>query len=76
MSKQYICYSGWIKSRSDGQMHYVQASKLASYYKVNPNECIFIDSPGDLEIKTRGYTPEALEKMQPLYPRDDGDYTI
>lgn len=76
MSKQYICYSGFVKSNSDGDVHYISASRVAQLYRLNPNDCIFIDSPSDLEHKTRGYTATTLAKMTRLWPQGSGDYEL
>lgn len=76
MNKKYICFSGYVKSKSDGDTHYIQASRVAELYRVNVNECILINSPSDLETKTRGYTKEMMDSLTALHPQNNGDYTL
>lgn len=74
MSKLYRCLGGWITSRSDGDRHFISASKVAELYRVNPSECIFINPEDHPNYEPqKGYD---LSQLTDLWPREDGDYTL
>jgi hypothetical protein len=73
MSKKYICYGGYMRSKNDGEDHYIDAHRLPQLYKVKEGDCIFINSDFDAERKLKGLN---LDKFKKLYPRHDGDYTL
>lgn len=67
--KKYLVYPGWVRSCSDGQMHWISARMLMSLYRVNPNECLTLvdNGPGQ---------PIDDEHLLPLVPRQDGNYEL
>ncbi len=67
---RFIVHPGFVWSKSDGQQHFISASKLANLYGVNMRECIVI-SPDRTEDKL-GF--EWREGDIDLYPRTDGKY--
>ena len=69
--KRYICLGGGITSRADGDYHYIPATRLPELYKVNPDECIFVEESEDFGRKTRG-----CRDLIVLYPRSDGAYIV
>ena len=68
-SKKHIVYPGPIKSKFDGDWHYITGPQLIKLYKLNPKEVIIAEtSQGNL----RGLD---LSQFNHFYPRWDGDYT-
>lgn len=67
----YVLHPGFVRSRSDGQEHYISAAQLASLYGVKARDCLIY--PAD-EIAQRLWRdlPGALH----LSPRGDGDYSL
>lgn len=71
-TKRFVLHPGYVRSRSDGQEHYVDAPALAKLYGVDEAECVVhsrhpkFDNPLDRD-------PE-LRALMPLFPRDDGRY--
>jgi hypothetical protein len=73
----YLLCPGWVRSRIDGDRHYITASQLSRLYHVPMDECVTLNyggSPGydrrrdDLLAKV--YRGELIK----LTPREDGDY--
>lgn len=73
--KKYICYGSNVKSKTDGQIHYVSSRKVAMLYGVNPKECIMVDysTPSYWE---KQYQKEFLDNLRVLQPRKDGNYVL
>lgn len=76
--KTYALWPGMVTSKSDGQRHYITASKLAVLYGVRLDECVILDMremqrlPASLaESRVR-----AAKGLVDLYPRYGGDYTL
>lgn len=46
---KYVLHPGYIRSRSDGDIHYIGAGQLANLYGVPLSECIIDHGPGSLE---------------------------
>lgn len=70
---RYIIHPGWVKSASDGDLHYITAGKLMSLYQLNlrdPNVHYVIDRDG--KGFGIGETPGDIH----LYPRFDGNYSL
>lgn len=58
MEKKYILVPGWITSQTDGDRHFIGASRLAELYGVPMGECVIA---GDVSRKVT-----ALEILRPL----------
>ena len=71
--KDKIVYGGYVKSKSDGDIHYISAYKLLKLYKLKPTECILIDEWEDVEEKLRSYF---IGGMKWYRPRQDGNYEV
>lgn len=77
MAVKYIICPGWVRSRSDGQLHFINASQLFDLYDVDPRECIVVYYEiGPENSGLRGYSNEFLEGLQLLYPKQNGDYSL
>ena len=75
MIKKYLCYGGNIKSRNDGDIHYIRSSVVALLYGVNPKECIMVDYSTP-ECWYKAYPKELLDSLVVLKPRSDGKYNL
>jgi hypothetical protein len=67
--KRYVVYPGEIRSKNDGQIHYIGFTQLVELYCVPPGECI----DGSIEREVAGRDISSLIKIHPRY---DGDYPI
>ena len=43
---KYLCHGGYVRSRHDGEIHYVSARRMPQLYGVDPAECMFTMSEG------------------------------
>lgn len=71
--KKYIVYGGYVISAYDKQRHYINAYTVSRLYKVNPYECIFIETNREDRDKLRGLN---ISDYKVLYPRYDGNYKL
>jgi hypothetical protein len=62
---KYVVYPGYVKSKTDGQRHWVSYQQLIALYHVDPKECINGSRPNTF-----------VDRYIPLYPRYDGNYEI
>lgn len=67
--KRYICLGDYVRSKTDGQIHYITAQRVRSLYQVNPDECLFVELHQGLDSINRHN-----EKLILLTPRMNGDY--
>jgi hypothetical protein len=74
LSKRYIVIGGYVRSRNDGDVHYIEAVELVSLYGVNPAECILVDR-GEEVRKLAGIEHDPNRWVR-LYPREDGKYVL
>ena len=61
---RYAVIPGWIRSKYDGELHYIDAPTLMSLYRVKPSECI-VSSPS-----------RNTEGLIMLRPRYNGVYNV
>lgn len=76
MRKKYRCLGGWVTSQGDGERHYIPARRLAELYKVDPEECLFMDEGDDWVKIGRGFVVNDFEGLVDLWPQDDGNYSL
>jgi len=69
MTLRYVLHPGWIRSKTDGQVHFIGSVALARCYGVPLRECVSA-RPGD---SLKGPWPEGLVHLEPQY---DGNYTL
>lgn len=70
--KKYIVRGGFVRSKNDGQIHFVSAREVARLYNAPNEACIF---PKEHEIDSeiqKGFT----NKLILLRPRNDGKYQL
>ena len=66
--KKYALHPGYVRSKSDGDIHYINSSSLIRLYEVDPKECIIWNSIADITLNADAYYH--------LYPDYDGRYII
>lgn len=69
--KKYILMGGNIRSKNDGQIHFISANKLCELYGLNQDECFFCD-----ERFPATYRGIRSEDLTILYPNYEGDYSV
>ena len=67
---KYILHPGPVKSRWDGDIHLISASRLAELYNVNLSECIIYGRD------TLSYSQDFLNDLTPLFPQQNGNYIL
>jgi len=60
---KYVICPDYMKSKNDGDIHYIGYSRLIELYSVNPAEC----------VKYNDY--DNFDNLIHLYPRYSGEYT-
>jgi len=70
MNKHYLVVPGIVRSKNDGQYHYIDATKLIHLYKVDPKRCVVYDKNIPVEVYNQ------FGKLIRLSPRDSGDYSL
>ena len=72
VGQRFILHPGFVRSKTDGQQHFISASKLAELYRVDLRDCIVL-APDNPE---KGFGFEWKEDDVDLYPRTDGNYNL
>jgi hypothetical protein len=62
---KYCMHGGWVKSRHDGDQHYVSAVRLIRLYGLDPKECV---------VSIKQFMER--EDLIHLHPRYDGNYRL
>ncbi len=65
---KYLVFPDWVRSRNDGQRHFINAEQLMELYHVNPSECVVLGS------ESMGMDLSDVAKLTQLRPRYDGNY--
>lgn len=66
MKPRYVLHPGRVRSRNDGEQHFITASQLAMLYRISMDDCVVyqkgmpLDEPGSIH----------------LFPRENGDYRL
>jgi len=74
-TKKWLLYPGPVISQTDGQEHYITASRLCSLYGVSLKECIVYADP----VSPRDWYKSLAERypgLAVLFPKPDGDYRL
>lgn len=66
---KFVVIPGRMMSRSDEDIHYIDAPTLMRLYKVDPNECIVKHN----DERDRYHNFDGLIALRPRY---DGDYRL
>jgi len=68
--REYLVVPGYITSKADGDLHYVNANELIRLYGVDPRECVIWKNPPSW------ITEPYIKGLIVLNPRYDGDYSL
>lgn len=69
----YVLFPGEVRSKTDGDIHYITAPELARLYGVDYRKCKVVYR--DKESSIRGwYRPQPDDVA--LYPKSNGDYSL
>lgn len=74
---KYVLYPGVVRSRVDGDVHFISASRLASLYGVDMRACLAVE-PTSMSTE-RCVATQALASalgLTPLYPNYFGNYAL
>lgn len=71
--KKYVLCPGHVTSKTDGDVHYIDAFTLAYLYKVLPHECYVDTSNSNWK---RGQPQEHLDSLIWLFPDPTGRYEL
>lgn len=66
--KKYIVIGDWVRSQSDGQVHYISAEELVRLYRVRRSECILLNRMALSEVRQF--------VLRILRPQEDGHYSL
>lgn len=73
MSVKYLVWPGRVRSKVDGDGHYLTAMQLISLYRVRPRDCIIAETLTQKNLSAiRARNPGIID----LYPRYNGNYTL
>jgi len=70
-ARRIFVHPGHVVSRTDGDLHFIPAGRLAELYGVRLRDCIVVDKH-DPQNHQHGYKNRDGDIH--LYPRRDGDY--
>ena len=65
---KYIICPGEVRSKSDGDIHYISGQELIRLYRLDPRECYILDYDRPLAVDLAG--------LPTLGPRYHGDYMV
>ena len=68
-TKVYAVYPGEVKSKTDGDVHYLSFHRLCRLYNVNPAQCVDMSRES-----ARNAIIEDISSLIPLTPLYSGDY--
>lgn len=68
---KYLVRPGYVRSKSDGDEHYISFKQLCDLYGVNPAECMNLEM-----ANMHGYNPDLFDGLPVLEPRYDGNYAL
>jgi len=72
--KKYVIHSDYVRSRNDGDLHFITCSQLVRLYNVNPSSCIYcFYGQREREYRSGLYNNKDLIH---LFPRYDGKYIL
>ena len=66
---KYVVYPGYVRSKYDGDRHYITAKQLIKLYEVNPLKCHIVDFNQPKTYRGKDFRPYIS-----LIPRYNGDY--
>lgn len=80
MTSHYVLCPGWVRSRTDGDAHFIGARQLAHLYGVPFRDCYVMPSdwlsPSEIQRRHLLRARVASGELIALRPRADGKYTL
>lgn len=76
MTHRYLLCPGLVSSRTDRDLHYISARKLAFLYGVPMDECLIADYSQGSRDYSRLMERARAGELIALHPRWDGDYKL
>ena len=73
---KYAIQPGHVRSKVDGDVHYINARTLMQLYKVDPRECLVIDPKDDARLYEHQTQCAEEQKLIHLRPCFDGNYVL
>ena len=80
MTRRYLICPGFVRSRTDGQQHFIHARQIAFLYGVRWDECVVLpsgwDDPAEERHRECLLARARRGELIALHPRYDGNYTL
>ena len=76
LTVRYLLCPGYVKSKYDGDEHYIGAMRLARLYGVDPRECEIFEPRPWWPASFYRQDERRYKDLIKLVPRYDGDYTL
>ena len=76
MKLKYVIYPGMVRSRTDGQYHYIGSRKLMGLYGVDPSECVVFDPATWWPTSFYRMAEEDHKGLVKLMPQESGVYDV
>lgn len=75
MNKKVILWPGIVRSKNDGDLHFISAYRLARLYGVLPSDTVVVASSW-IDLIRAGFTQQKIERegWLELFPLYDGKY--
>ena len=73
--KKYLVIADYVRSKYDGDRHFITCNQLMRLYSVHKEECICLDN-GDRSVPPIRWYHERNPGLIELRPRYDGSYSI
>ncbi len=70
--KRYVVHPGQMRSKTDGDMHWIGARDLMRLYGVSPDECFVVDE--HRSAASSGW--DGRDDLIHLWPSYDGSYIV
>lgn len=71
---KYLVFGGTVRSKTDGDEHYINCSQLLALYKVNPADCRLCEGRNFEDSCRREALIRTFPKAIILRPQYDGNY--
>lgn len=66
--RRYVLHPGFVRSRNDGERHWISFDRLAELYHLPLHDCSAYVSPAE--------EASGVIEVIHLFPRDNGDYSL
>lgn len=64
---KYIVFPGFVRSKNDGDEHFIGAGRLIRLHGINPRECLIVPHGQDPGIVLAGRDCSDLKVLRPNY---------